>query len=250
MANEALHEKIRGLLKKAESTPYEEEAALFFKKAQELVVKYAIDEESLWANDPSRREEVHTETVEIKDKQAGSHYRRQILHRIAVNNNCRVWYTPGRDESTVAGYPSDTVFVMMLYSSVISHMNFSMAKAMARYTSEGRSTRTFRKDFTAGYSDRIVERLREMHEEQQAYLRTQHTDTGKSTDLVLRDRAAKVDEWVSDNFRLTTGSYRDSGTRDHQARGAGYMSGNSADLTGGRGQGVSGGRRQIGSGGR
>ena len=246
MANEALHEKVRGLLRKAEQTPFEEEAALFFKKAQELVVKYAIDEEALWANDPSRREEIHTETVEIKDKQAGSHYRRMILSQIATNNNCRVWYTPGKDQSTVAGYPSDTVFVIMLYSSVISHMNFSMAKAMARYTAEGRSTRTFRKDFTAGYSDRIVDRLVEMRREQLAYLRMQVTDTGKSTDLVLRDRSAKVDDWVNDNFHLSTGSYRDSGTRDHTARGAGNLAGATADLSGGRGQGVSDGRKAIG----
>ena len=246
MANEALHEKIRGLLRKAEQTPYEEEAALFFKKAQELVVKYAIDEEALWATDPSKREEIHTETVEIKDKQAGSHYRRMILNQIGHNNNCRVWYTPGRDESTIAGYPSDTVFVLMLYSSVINHMNFSMAKAMARHTSEGRSTRTFRKDFTAGYSDRIVERLMDMKREQDAYLRQQTTSSGQSTDLVLRDRGAKVSEWVNENFRLRTGSYRDSGTRDHTAGGAGYLSGNSADLSGGRGQGVSGGRKAIG----
>jgi len=245
-AREALHEKVRGLLKKAESTPYEEEAAAFFAKAQELVVKYAIDQEALWETDPTKREEIHTEDVEIKDKQAGSHYRRQIITRIALNNSCRVWYTPGADRTTVAGFPSDTLFVVMLYQSVITHMNFRMAFAMAQHTAEGRSTRTFRKSFTEGYSDRIVERLREQKNEQTRYLRTQQTTEGKGTDLVIRDRAQKVDDWVDANTRLGRGTYRDSGRSDHTAKGAGYMAGNSADLSGGRGGGLRKGNKAIG----
>lgn len=241
--NEQLHEKVRGLLRKAESTPYEEEAALFYNKAQELIVRYAIDQEALWATDPSKREEIHTEQITLKDKMAGSHYRRQILHRIAVNNNCRTWYTPGTDTSTVCGYPSDTMFVAMLYQSVMTHMNFRMADALARHTAEGRSTRTFRKSFTAGYSDRIVERLREMYTAQ----RNVFVAEGKGTDLVLRSRADKVDDWVDTHMRLSTGSYTDRGKHDSKAAGAGYLAGNSADLSGGRGGGLSRGKKALGA---
>lgn len=244
--NEKILNRVRGLLNKAENTPYEEEAATFLKAAQSMIAKYAIDEEALWKNDPSKREQIHTEDITIKDKQAGAHYRRMVLNQIAVNNNCRTWYTPGTDTSTVAGFPSDTIFVVMLYTSVMTHMNFSMAHALAKYTAEGRSTRTFRKSFTAGYCDRIVSRLQEIRREQQAYLRQQVNAEGTSTDLVLRSRADKVEDWVKENIRLGRSNWRDSGRFDSQARGAGHMAGNTADLTGGRGGQVSGGKKALG----
>ena len=244
-SNEGLHNKIRGLLRKAESTPYEAEAATFFEKAQQLIAKYAIDQEALWETDPSKREQIHTEDVEIRDRQAGSHYRRTILNQLAINNNCRTWYTPGTDTSTVAGYPSDTMFVLMLYHSVMSHMNYRMASALARHTAEGRSTRTFRKSFTAGFADSIVERLREMRRAQTAQLRTEFTNSGQSTDLVLQTRGKKVDTWVNENMRLGTATYRDSGASDHTAKGAGYMAGKTADLTGGRGGNLNKGKREL-----
>lgn len=240
-----LHEKIRGLLRKAEGTPYEEEAAVFYEKAQELIAKYAIDQEALWATDASLREEIHTEDITIKDKMAGAHYRRTILQRIANNNNCRVWYTSGTDTTTVCGYPSDTLFVVMLYNSVMTHMNFRMADALARHTAEGRTTRTFRKSFTVGYSDRICERLNEMRRAQLAVLRTQVDTSGKTTDLVLRDRATKVNEWVDENMQLTARKFRDSGKSDHTAMGAGYLAGNTADLTGGKGGSIKRGNKAL-----
>lgn len=243
--DEKILNRVRGLLNKAENTPYEEEAATFLKSAQSLIAKYAIDQEALWKNDPSKREQVHTEDVTIKDKVAGSHYRRMVLHQIAINNNCRTWYTPGADRSTVAGFPSDTLFVVMLYTSIMTQMNFSMAHALARYTAEGRSTRTFRKSFTAGYCDRIVSRLQEIRRAQQAELRQQVNAEGTSTDLVLRSRAQKVDDWVDANIHLSAGTWRDSGRHDSQARGAGHMAANTADLSGGRGGQVSGGKRAL-----
>ena len=48
------------------------------------------------------------------------------------------------------------------------------------------------------------------------------------------------------NTSLTSGTYRDSGRSDSRAKGAGYMAGNSADLSGGRGGGLSKGNKAIG----
>lgn len=246
MADDKIHNRVRALLRKAENTPFEEEAATFFAAAQRMIVKYAIDQEALWANDPTKREEIHTEDVAIKDRQAGAHYRRQILHQIAINNNCRVWYAPGSNRTTVCGFPSDTLFVTMLYQSVMSHMNFRMADALARHTAEGRNTKTFRKSFTVGFSDSICERLRETKREQMRYLRENLTSTGESTELVIRDRSKKVDDWVEQHMKLRQDSYTDTGKRDSAAMGAGYMAGKSADLSGGRGGSVGGGRKAIG----
>jgi Protein of unknown function (DUF2786) len=241
-----VHEKVRGLLRKAESTPYEEEAQVFFNKAQELIAKYAIDQEALWATDPTKREQIITVDITLKDKMSGAMYRRQVLAQIAINNNCRMWYKPGYDTSVICGYPSDTAFVEMLYASVMSHMNFRMADALARLTAEGGNTRTFRRDFTGGYAERVTERLQETRREQLRYLREHRTDTGKTTDLVLRDRAAKVDDWVDTNMNLGVARRTADTYRDGTARGAGYMSGNSADLTGGKGGSLRTGRKALG----
>src|SRR5574339_993610 len=122
-SREALFHKVRSLLKKAESTPFEEESAAFFAKAQELVIKYAIDEEALWRNDPSKREEIITADIEIKDRGTGSAMR-QMLYQVATNSRCRMWYRPGGNNSTIAGFSSDVIFTEMLFSSIRKQMNF------------------------------------------------------------------------------------------------------------------------------
>ena len=244
MSTEKLHDKIRGLLRKAESTPYEEEAAVFFRKAQELIAKYAVDQEALWASDPSKREEIITVEITIIDKQAGSNYRRDMLNRIARNNRCRCWYIQGRDTSIIAGYPSDTAFVEMLYASIVTYMNFRLADAIAREERKING-RTYRKEFTAGFATRINQRLAEQKQQIKDYV-SEYTG---STDLVLVDRERKVDQWVNENTNLVAAPTRyDTGKTDSRARGAGHMAANNADLSGGRGGTVKGGRKGITSG--
>lgn len=246
---EALFHKVRSLLKKAESTPYEEEAATFFAKAQELVIKYAIDEEELWKNDPSRREEIVTADIEIKDKAGGADSLRHILNQVAVNSRCRMWYAPGQSRSTVAGFSSDVLFTEMLFASIRAYMNFRYAMALAN----GKTShpKTFRNSFCAGFADRITERLREQLRNQEAWLNDQHTSTGGSTSLVIRDRRQKVNDWV--NERVSLGRARRSSTtiRDIRAAGAGRVAADSADISGGRGGGLRSrpsGPKQIGRG--
>src|SRR6266576_632804 len=122
-----LYNKIRGLLRKAEGTDNEHEASSFYDKAQQLIMRYAIDEEQMWANDPDKRSKIETLDVVIMDRVTGADGKRTILHACAKANRCQMWYSPGRDRSTIAGYNSDALFVEMLYSSILTQMNFKMA---------------------------------------------------------------------------------------------------------------------------
>jgi hypothetical protein len=241
---ESLFHKIRSILKKAESTPFEHEAAAFFEKAQQLIARNAVDEELLWASDPSKRELIIQEDIAIEDRATGVHSKRELLHRIAANNRCRMWYSPGRNKSTVAGYPNDVAFCMLLYSSVVSQCNFAMAHALARSGSDGRgSSRVFRKEFIYGFVDRVTERLREQQENIREWL-SQQESTG-TTDLVIADRKHKVDEWVRENIRLGRAKEHNFGKTNIAARGAGRVAGETADLSGGRGGNVERGRKEL-----
>ena len=242
---EALFHKVRSLLKKAESTPFEEEAAAFFAKAQELTIKYAISEEQLWKNDPSKREEIITAEIEIKDRSGGADSLRAILHQVATNSRCRMWYTPGRNRSTIAGFSSDVLFAEMLFVSIRAHMNFKYAMSLA--TGMSSHPKTFRNSFCAGFADTICERLQEQLRNQQAWLNDHQTNTGQSSSLVIRDRRQKVDEWVNSTVRLGKARRSSTSIKDINALGAGRVAGMTADISGGRGKGVKSSPKQLGA---
>src|SRR3954469_24189165 len=71
-----MFEKIRGLLRKAESTTFEQEANTFFAKAQELMLRYRIDEEALWKLDPERRANIDQIFITLRDRDSGVMHKR------------------------------------------------------------------------------------------------------------------------------------------------------------------------------
>lgn len=225
---EKLFTKIRGLLRQAENTPYEEEANSFIRKAQELMLRYQIDEEALWASDPNRRQKVEQTNFKIADKTPGAQYRRIILSQIAQVSSCRMWYTEGSANSTVAGFPVDLVWVDMLFTSILTQANFKMAMAQAIQTG---NARTFRTNWWAGYCSQISKRINETYAQARADV---ETSTGASTDLMIRDRRMKVDDYVNSKVSLRSTSYRDSSRYDAGARAAGKQAADTTDISGGR----------------
>lgn len=225
---EALYNKIRGLLRKAEGTDNEHEAEAFYNKAQQLIMRYAVDQEAMWAADPQKRSKIETLDITIVDRATGTNEKRMILHACAKANRCRMWYSPGKDRATIAGYSSDLLFVEMLYSSVITQMNFKMAIGTA-INSEIHH-KTFRNSFQIGFANRIWDRFNEMTRKN--IVDAENESPG--TELVLADRGAKVDAWVAENIKL--GSARSSGKRN--VHGDAYSQGKSAanetDITGGK----------------
>lgn len=237
---ESLFHKVRQLLLKAEGTPFEEEAAAFMAKAQELMTRYAIDEETLWSSDPSRRTKIEEAVVIIEDRSSGAYNKRMLLFTIACNNSCRLWLTKGTGKNHIAGFPNDVLFVEMLYVSIGVQLNFAMANAMARMDVTGNS-RSFRRDFIAGFAERVIDRLEEAKLNADRALQ----GDGTSTELVLRDRRHKVDEWVSDHVPGLRPSNLSDRSQYNSARAAGSIAAETADISGGRGGSLSKAKREL-----
>jgi hypothetical protein len=235
---EDLYRKIRNLLAKAEGTTNEHEADAFFKKAQELIMRYAVEEQALWAKDPSKREQIDTLKIKIEDRKVGSDEKRSILNACARNNRCRMWYMPGFSTSTIAGFGSDILFVEMLYKSIVTQMNFQMV--MAEAMTPGIHPKTFRVSFQAGFAAQIWNRLKELSK--------QNTDTlkseGSGMELVLLSRDEQVGRWVDENMNLGRGSVTEKRI-NNTAYASGREAANRVDVSGGRNQ-FKGGAKQLG----
>lgn len=226
---ESLFRKIRGLLRQAEGTDNEHEANAFLQKAQELMLRYQVDEEHIWRNDPTKRTKIEQIKVKIPDKSPGAQYKRIILANIAQVSSCRMYYTEGAGTSTVVGFPVDLAWVEMLFVSIMTQAQFKMALAQAHSTSH---VRTFRTNFWGGFSERIDQRLRDTYVKAQTA-----TDVGSSagsTALAIRDRRIKVDDWVKQNLRLGAGRSSSSGRYDGGARDSGKFAADTTDISGGR----------------
>lgn len=232
-------ETIRNLLRRAENTNSQHEAESCIRKAQEFMILFSVDEEELWQKDPSRKQKIEKQEFNIADKVAGAMQKRIILNTIANLGNCKMWYSPGRHKSYVAGFPSDLLFVDMLYTSIVSQMNFQMAMAQAMSTEHHK---TFRTNFLDGFSDRITTRLSEMYREA-----TIAVSTTGGNELVLRNRKAAVNEWVeSEVGKLGAAkSSRSSGRYSYGAQNAGRQAANTTDISGTR-RGMTKGAKKLG----
>lgn len=216
--------KIRALLTQAENTPYEGEAAVFFSKAQDLMEKYAIDEESLWAGTHNVREKPIVEEMLIKGDGAADKF--SLISTLGKHNRCIVWKdgnSPGRAYLTkIAGYPSDIAFVQMLYASLTLQMTRAMVFSMV--DARGDVTRTWKLSFQEGFVGRVCTRIRENAKERE----TQRDTPG--TDLVLA-REANVDAYVKNELGLRFQNLRKT-QRNLDADGyhRGRDAGSNADL--------------------
>ena len=224
LVNMEMPEKIRALLAKASNTPYEEEAASFFAKAQELMEKYAIDEESLWAGVHGAAEKPIVETMTFKGDSAQDKF--ALYTYIAKYNRCIAWKTRNPDGRTktinmsVAGYPSDIVFISTLFTSMLLQMNVAMVMAMI--DEGGDVSRTWKISFTQGYTYRLGQRMAE------AYMARQTNSPG--TELVLA-REHKVKDFVTNDLGLSfTTSKAKRRNIDHDGYSSGRSAADKADL--------------------
>lgn len=220
-------QKIEALLRKAESTHFEEEAAAFYAKAQELMEKYAISEEALWKLDPSKSESPILETVHIKGDAAYDKF--VLLSTLAQVNRCQAWKNNSggrRDRSydvRIAGYPSDIAFVTALYASLLLQLDLAcvLAEVEEDYIE---SLRTWRISFTEAYCSRVSRRLLEQHK------RRQEPSTGSSKELVLA-REKKVEDYVTNELGLVFHTLNfNRNSFDSRAYSKGQEAGDQADI--------------------
>ncbi|WP_067702589.1 DUF2786 domain-containing protein [Nocardia jejuensis] len=149
--------KVRGLLAKAESTAFPEEAETLSAKAQELMTKYAIDRVLLDADarDPdlpgARRLWLETPYVDAKAL---------LVDVVAQANRCRAIFSAEWGFVAIVGDDADLDAVELLTTSLLVQATRAMIASGndAARSAEARS-RSFRKSFLIAYATRIGERL-------------------------------------------------------------------------------------------
>jgi len=198
--------RIRGLLVKAESTEFPDEAEALTAKAQELMTRYAVDAALLDAGpSSSARAAVGTRRVHVQDPYVRA--KMQLLAAVAGANDVRlVWYQ-SLGIANLVGTTSDVDAVELLFTSLL--LQVAQALAAAERSSGPRSgSRSFRRSFLLGYAHRIGERLTTARERATAEAAAAH---GVDLLPVLRSRQAAVEERVAELFpRVRTSRSRSS----------------------------------------
>ncbi|MDQ1180101.1 DUF2786 domain-containing protein [Rhodococcus sp. SORGH_AS_0301] len=146
--------RIRGLLAKADSTEFEEEADAFTAKAQELMTKYSVDTLVL----AEGRTDVVSRRVHVDNPHADA--RAQLLHVVATVNRTRVVWDTDHALATVVGAPVDVEQTEMLFTS----LSVQAARALARAPRPARRKKAasgFDTAFLWAYAVRLGERLAE-----------------------------------------------------------------------------------------
>ncbi|WP_285706443.1 DUF2786 domain-containing protein [Microtetraspora sp. NBRC 16547] len=224
-------ELIRKLLAVAEHpNTGEAEAAVYLEKACALMAAYGI-EQAVLADAGRVRDEVDHLTIEV-----GNPYqpdRRALLAGVAAALRCRTIYrkTGSVSRVQVVGYRSDLDLVEMLFTSLCLQMASGVLRVAVP---PGHTTISYRKSWMAGYVNRVCERLRAA--ESAAVRDAERATTpaaGRSTDLVLRDRAAQVGRVYEQMFP----NVRRAGRRalsDWSGWAGGRAAGDRADLGGSR----------------
>lgn len=156
--DERILARVRALLAKAESTPFDEEAEALTAKAQELIARYSLDEALLHDHDDVGQPSVRRLPVDPPYVDAKA----VLLHAIGAANRCRVIHSPDFGWVTLFGYDADLDAVELLGASLLAQATAAMARHGSRRDAAGRSrTRSFRRSFLLGFAGRIGERLRE-----------------------------------------------------------------------------------------
>lgn len=152
--------RVRGLLAKAESTSFPDEAEALSAKAQELMARHALEQAVVSAG--AGRAEA---TVAVRRMWLDAPYtsaKSSLVHQVAGANRCRAVSIAALDLVTVVGWPADLDTVELLVTSLLVQAGRAMTAEGSRASRAGRSrTRSFRHAFLLSYATRIGERLRE-----------------------------------------------------------------------------------------
>ena len=187
--------RIRGLLAKAESSEFPDEAESLTAKAQELMTRHAIDAALLEAGSSSRDGRlVDTRRVHVQDPYVRA--KMQLLAAVAEANDVRVvWYST-LGIANLVGVRADVAAVELLFTSLLLQVAHALSAA-ERLMGHRPASRSFRRSFLLGYAHRIGERLQTARRSATAEAAAEH-----DIDLlpVLRSRQVAVEERVAELF--------------------------------------------------
>jgi hypothetical protein len=186
--------RIRGLLAKAESSEFPDEAEALTAKAQELMTRHAIDAAVLGAGPSADGPAIETRRVHVRDPYVRA--KMQLLAAVAEANDVRlVWYS-GLGIANLVGVRADVAVVELLFTSLLLQVARALSAA-ERTAGRGSAARSFRRAFLLGYAHRISERLRTARQSATAEAAAEH-----DVDLLpaLRSRQVAVAERAAELF--------------------------------------------------
>lgn len=207
--------RVRALLAKAESTPYEAEAATFTSAAQSLMAKYSIDAAMLEAQpgggDAPAGIRVGIDAPYEQPKVV-------LLNLIAEANRCRVIWSQELGFATVLGFWADLSWVEMLFTSLLVQAQTALVNTGTKKHGSGRSrNKAFRQSFLSAFASRIGERLAEATA---AAVAQESADRGTDLVPVLAAREQEVEQAVERMFpNLVSHRIRTSWDREGWAAG-------------------------------
>jgi hypothetical protein len=209
--------KVRGLLAKAESTEFPEEAEALSAKAQELMNRYAF-ERALLDADANRKQTAASSRLWLDAPYLDA--KSQLVAAIANANRCRsVFYTEMGFVGLV-GEAMDLEITELLATSLLVQATRAMVAEGRQISRSGTSrTRSFRQSFLVSYAVRISERLEE------ASARAHDPVEDKRLLPVLAARSKVVDETFE---QLFSESYLVERGAPSVTNGAGWAAGRAA----------------------
>ncbi|MDG3014786.1 DUF2786 domain-containing protein [Speluncibacter jeojiensis] len=153
--------RIRGLLAKAESTDFPEEAETLTAKAQELMTRYAIGAALLAADPGSAGPKAGARRVHLENPYVGAKF--HLLAVIGRANRVQAVFAPDVAIATIVGHRIDLEQVEMLFTSLLVQATRALQGAKGASGglagAAGHRTTAYRKAFYTGFADRIGERL-------------------------------------------------------------------------------------------
>ena len=182
--------RVHGLLAKAESTEFPDEAEALLAKAQELMARHSIDEAMLAAAGDAERDPVILEQVDVAAPYASA--KANLLANIAAANGCRC-VTAGRPgggavRCVLVGGRQDIAATSMLFAALSLHA----ARAMLGASVPPHDTpRRFRHSFLLAFASRIGARLDAAAAAARSGAQAD-ASAGSSVALVLADRDEEV----------------------------------------------------------
>lgn len=235
MSQEKWLDKVEKLLAKANRAGTPEEAEAFYTKAQELMVRWSIDEAMLQKAGKSQ-DELVTEHVEMKRSGLFKTYVR-LWSEIAKANDVKIlmyspgdWRVPGVD---LIGWKSDVDKVKMLYASFMIQSQRERNKSIPDYMRQGErwsnsaEVARWRKSFQIGYASRIGRRLREAKARTQTEVVT-NSKASSGMELAIKDRSEAVKDYFNS---IPSHKGRNSSMKlDYEAMGSGAAAADRADL--------------------
>lgn len=228
-AQEKWTDKVAALLRKAESTTSEEEAELFFAKAQELITKHGLDELAVQAAKNAGQSYDFGEVGKTIIKVSSSYSKQDALlvQAVAKANDCRILWDRHRHEVWLYGHDGDRTNVELLYTSLLLFLTRETLRYRKTTGLKGTPLYIAARSFREGFANRIEKRLQEMRN---ATIK-QYVDEGNPLLPALASKKDAVEKAMA--------GYAGKAKRSHQkhnyaAAQAGHQAANRADLGGPR----------------